>query len=296
MSRGKANSSNRGKKGRDSDKGPRSNKSKKTGSAPSKGRGDHKPKSAGLAKRKRTPKGEPLPKFSDKVRLNKFLANAGICSRREADTLISSGVVSVNGEIVTELGYKVASSDNVKYDGISINPVKKRYVLLNKPKGFSIMSTGKDGAVNLVKNACKENIFPIGKLEKSASGLILYTNDTDMEKKLTHPKFKVSQLFHITLDKILQPEDLAQLTAGLYVDDRMFSAEEASFIDGKSHREVGVSILSSKSNTVKLMFGKMGYEVVNLDRVEFAGLTKKDLPRGNYRHLEEKEVGFLKMS
>lgn len=259
-------------------------------------RGEGKPKSAGLPKRKRTPQGEPLPKFADKIRLNKFLSNAGICSRREADTLIASGVVSVNGEVITELGFKVSPTDTVKYDGITIKSEKKRYVLLNKPKGFSIMSVGKDGALHLVKKAAKENLYPVGKLDKSAAGLILYTNDSDMAKKLTHPKFKVAQLFHVTLDKIVQPEDLEQLTSGLYVDDHMFSAEQASFIEGRSHREVGVAILSSKSNTVKLMFGKMGYEIVKLDRVEYAGLTKKDLPRGNYRHLDEKEVGFLKMS
>lgn len=290
MSRGRGNSDKKEGKGRKSKGKSQFKKGKYTL------RGEGKSKSAGLPKRKRTPKGEPLPKFSDKVRLNKFLSNAGICSRREADTLIASGVVSVNGEIVTELGYKVSPSDNVKYDGISINPEKKRYVLLNKPKGFSLMSVGKDGAVNLVKKSCKENIFPVGKMDKAATGLILYTNDTDMEKKLTHPKFKVSQLFHVTLDKVVQPEDLEQLTSGLYIDDHMFSAEEASFIEGKSHREVGVAVLSNKSNTVKLMFGKMGYEIIKIDRVEYAGLTKKDLPRGEYRHLSEKEVGFLKMS
>lgn len=259
-------------------------------------RGEDKPKSAGLPKRKRTQQGEPLPKFAEKIRLNKFLSNAGVCSRREADALITSGVVSVNGEVITELGYKVDKTDTVKYDGITIKTETKRYVLLNKPKGFSLLSVGKDGAYHLVKKACKEELYPVGKMDKSTSGLILYTNDSDMAKKLTHPKFKVSQLFHVTLDKILQQEDLEQLTAGLYVDDHMFSAEEASFIEGKSHREVGVALLSSKTNTIKLMFGKMGYEIVQLDRVEYAGLTKKDLPRGNYRHLEEKEVGFLKMS
>lgn len=291
MSRGNENKKSNSGRGKRSSKG---NSKFKKGKYTLRGEG--KPKTAGLPKRKRTPQGEPLPKFSDKIRLNKFLSNAGICSRREADTLIASGVVSVNGEIITELGYKVSPTDTVKYDGIGIKPEKKRYVLLNKPKGFSLTSTGKDGAVHLVKKACKENIFPIGKLDKSAAGLILYTNDTDMEKKLTHPKFKVAQLFHVTLNKVVQPEDLAQLTNGLYVDDHMFSAEQASFIEGKSHREVGVAILSSKSNTVKLMFGKMGYEIVKLDRVEYAGLTKKDLPRGNYRLLDEKEVGFLKMS
>lgn len=244
-------------------------------------------------------KGAPLPKFSEEVRLNKFLSNAGICSRREADVLISTGVVSVNGEIVTEMGYKVKPNDQVKYDGISINPDKKRYVLLNKPKDFVVSMDdpwGRKTVMSLVAKACKENVFPVGRMGKETTGLLLFTNDGDMEQKLTHPKFKASKIFHVTLDKNMEPEDLDKLLAGLYVDDGMFSAKDASFIKGKTNREVGIEVQSNKNNIVKLMFGKLGYEVVQIDRVQFAGLTKKDLPRGDYRHLTEKEVAFLKMS
>lgn len=255
--------------------------------------------SAGLPKRQRTRQGEPLPKFDDKIRLNKYIANAGICSRREADTLISSGVVSVNGEVIVELGYKVNPTDVVRYDGATVKHDKKRYVLVNKPKEFTIRYSedpSKKSVYHFIEKACKEPLFPVGKMDRSAAGLMLYTNDTDMDKKLMHPKFKVSQLFHVVLNKAVSDEDLEKLTKGLYVDDKMFSAEEASFVSGKPHNEIGVRILSHKSNMVKLMMGKLGYEIIVLDRVEFAGLTKKDLPRGHYRHLTEKEVAFLKMS
>jgi 23S rRNA pseudouridine2605 synthase len=254
---------------------------------------------AGLPKKNRNNQGQPMPKFDDKIRLNKYLSNAGICSRREADTLIESGTVSVNGTVIIELGYKVNRTDTVKYDGASIKQDVKRYVLVNKPKDFGIRYTddpAKKSVYNLIQKASRELLEPIGKMDRSACGLIIYTNDGDMEKKLMHPKFKVSQLFHVVLKTIMSEEDLEKLTKGLYVDDMMFSAQEASFINGKGHNEIGVKIFSNKSNKVKLMMGKMGYEIVKLDRVEFAGFDKKDLPRGQYRHLTEKEVSFLKMS
>ncbi|HLW30043.1 MAG TPA: pseudouridine synthase [Brumimicrobium sp.] len=255
--------------------------------------------SAGLPKRLRTSKGEPLPKFDDKIRLNKYLSNAGICSRREADTLIASGVVSVNGKVIVELGYKVNPTDTVRYDGVTVRHDTKRYVLVNKPKDFTIRlddDPTKKSVYHFIQKACREVLYPVGKMDRSACGLMLYTNDSDMEKKLTHPKFKVTQLFHVVLNKPVSEEDLEKLTKGLFVDDKMFSAEEASFVNGKSHNEIGIRIMSNKSNKVKLMMGKLGYEIVVLDRVEFAGLNKKDLPRGHYRHLTEMEVGYLKMS
>jgi len=254
---------------------------------------------AGYSKNKRSVQREALPKFDGLIRLNKYIANAGYCSRREADTLIASGVVSVNGEVVTEMGYKVKPTDKVRFDGEIIKSEKKRYVLVNKPVDFTIKFEDdpmKKSVYQLIKNACKEQVSPVGKLERAACGLILYTNDTDMDIKLTHPKFRVSQLFHVFLDKEVTEEDLKQLTKGMYVDDKMFSAEEASFVKGKGHDEIGVRVFSHKSNIVKLMLGKLGYKVIKLDRVEYAGLTKLDIPRGNYRLLSEKEVGFLKMS
>ena len=253
---------------------------------------------AGLPKRNRNNQGEPMPKFDDKIRLNKYLSNAGICSRRDADTLIESGTVSVNGNVIIELGYKVNPSDIVRYDGAAIKRDVRRYVLVNKPKDFGVRYTddpAKKSVYNLIQKASREMLHPVGKMDRIACGLILYTNDPDMDKKLMHPKFKVSQLFHVVLKTIMSEEDLEKLTKGLFVDDMMFSAEEASFINGKGHNEIGVKIFSNKSNKVKLMMGKMGYEIVKLDRVEFAGLDKKDLPRGHYRHLTEKEISFLKM-
>jgi 23S rRNA pseudouridine2605 synthase len=187
----------------------------------------------------------------------------------------------------------------VKYDGATVRHDTKRYVLVNKPKDFTIRlddDPNKKSVYHFIQKACREMLYPVGKMDRSASGLMLYTNDSDMDKKLMHPKFKVTQLFHVVLNKSVSDEDLEKLTKGLYVDDKMFSAEEASFVTGKSHNEIGVRIQSNKSNKVKLMMGKLGYEIIILDRVEFAGLTKKDLPRGHYRHLTEREVGYLKMS
>jgi len=254
---------------------------------------------AGLPKRSRTGQGEPLPKFDDKVRLNKFLSNAGICSRRDADVLIESGTVSVNGKTITEFGYKVNPNDVVRYDGATIKRDVKRYVLVNKPRDFGIRyveDLSKKSVYSLIQKASREMLEPVGKMDRASCGLILYTNDSDMEKKLMHPKFKVSQIYHVVLKSVMSEEDLEKLTKGLYIDDTMFSAEDASFINGKSHNEIGIKIFSNKSNKVKLMMGKLGYEIIKLDRVEFAGLDKKDLPRGQFRHLTEKEVSFLKMS
>lgn len=252
---------------------------------------------AGINKRSRSRGGEALPKFDDKIRLNKYLANAGICSRREADTLIASGVVKVNGLTIMEMGYKVAPTDTVKYDGSRVSNEEKRYVLVNKPKNFGVKydpNPQKDSVYYFIHKACKETLLPVGKLDKDNCGLVLFTNDNDMSMKLTHHKFKVSQLFHVILNREMSTEDLEKLTKGLYVDNKMFSAKEAEFVKGKSGNEIGVHVFSNKSNTVKLMITKLGYEIVKLDRVEYAGLTKKDLPRGRFRHLTEKEVIFLK--
>lgn len=288
-------------KSRDNRKGEASKYSGKQSKYLTKGPGKKKVTEgvAGLPKKVRNNQGQPMPKFDDKIRLNKYLSNAGICSRRDADTLIASGTVSVNGTVITELGYKVNRTDTVRYDGAAVKHDVKRYVLVNKPKDFGVRYTddpAKKSVYNLIQKASREMLEPVGKMDRSACGLILYTNDSDMEKKLMHPKFKVSQLFHVVLKTVVSDEDLEKLTKGLYIDDMMFSAEEASFINGKAHTEIGVKIFSNKSNKVKLMMGKLGYEIVKLDRVEFAGFDKKDLPRGQYRHLTEKEVSFLKMS
>ena len=242
--------------------------------------------------------GDPLPTFSDSVRLNKYLSNAGVCSRRDADVLISTGVVTVNGEIVTEMGFKVSPTDEVKYDGGSIKAEKKRYVLLNKPKGFITTMDdpqGRKTVMSLVKKACKERVYPVGRLDKETTGLLLFTNDGDMAKKLTHPKHKASKIYHVALNKKVAKEDLGKLTDGIKLEDGTTIFDKAEFVSDSSAKDIGVELHSGKNRIVRRSFEAMGYKVQRLDRVMFSGLTKRDLPRGMYRLLSEKEVAFLKM-
>lgn len=246
-------------------------------------------------------KGDPLPTFNEEdIRLNKYLSNAGVCSRREADVLIQTGVVSVNGQIITELGYKIKKGDKVQYDGETINAETKRYVLLNKPKGFITTMDdplGRKTVMGLIINACKERVYPVGRLDRDTTGLLLFTNDGDMAKKLTHPRYEATKIYHVEADKPVQAEHLEMLMRGIELEDGRIQADKAEYVkDGKSSREVGIEIHSGKNRIVRRMFEKLGYEVVKLDRVQFASLTKKDLPRGYYRHLTEKEVHFLKMT
>ena len=236
-------------------------------------------------------KGDPLPSFNeDAIRLNKFLANAGICSRREADVLIATGVVTINGVTITELGYKIKPEDVVQYDGETINAEKKRYVLLNKPKGFITTMEdprGRKTVMTLVSKACKERIYPVGRLDRETTGLLLFTNDGDMAKKLTHPRYQSKKLYHVELNKSVNKADL---------EDGRSKVDQVSFVTDASSKEVGVEIHSGKNRIVRRLFEALGYEVIKLDRVQFSTLTKKDLPRGMYRHLTEQEVSFLKMS
>ena len=245
-------------------------------------------------------KGDPLPSFrEDAIRLNKFLSNAGICSRREADVLIETGVVSINGTIITELGYKVKPEDVVQYDGETITTGTKRYVLLNKPKGYITAiddPRGRKTVMALVSKACKEQIFPVGRMDRETTGLMLFTNDGDMMKKLLHPRYHARKLYQIETNKSVAREDLEKLMRGLDLEDGRTRVEEASYVDGATNHEVGVEIRSGKSQIVKRLFEALGFQVLKLDRVMYAGLTKKDLPRGYYRHLTEQEVAFLKMS
>ena len=245
-------------------------------------------------------KGDPLPTFNEaEIRLNKYLSNAGVCSRREADVLIQTGVVTVNGEIVIELGYKIKPGDVVQYDGETINAEKKRYVLLNKPKGFITTMDdpmGRRTVMGLVKKACRERIYPVGRLDRDTTGLLLFTNDGDMAKKLTHPRHRATKIYHVELNKAVAPDDLQRLLKGIDLEDGRTTFDVAEFVSGGSNREVGVELHSGKNRIVRRMFEALGYEVIKLDRVQFAGLTKKDLPRGMFRHLTEKEDAFLKMS
>jgi 23S rRNA pseudouridine2605 synthase len=213
--------------------------------------------------------------------------------------LIKTGIVSVNGEMITEMGYKVKPGDQVRYDGESINAEKKRYVLLNKPKGFVTTMDdpmGRKTVMSLVRKACKERVYPVGRLDKETTGLLLFTNDGDMAKKLTHPKFKAGKLYHVELNKKVTVEHLNALLNGITLEDGTARFDNADYVTDADAKEVGVELHSGKNRIVRRAFESLGYVVVKLDRVKFAGLTKKDLPRGMYRHLSEKEVAFLKMN
>lgn len=233
----------------------------------------------------------------DAIRLNRYVANAGICSRREADVLIATGVVSVNGKIVTEMGYKVNPGDVVNYGGVPIKNETKKYLLLNKPKDYiTTMDDPEERrtVLELVKKACKERLYPVGRLDRNTTGVLLFTNDGDMTAKLTHPKFDVRKVYHVTLNKKMAPEDYKMLNEGFELPDGFIKPDATDFV-GAGRYELGVEIHSGRNRIVRRMFEHLGYEVIKLDRVAFAGLTKKDLPRGKYRFLTEKEVSFLKM-
>ena len=234
----------------------------------------------------------------DTIRLNKYIANSGICSRREADELITQGLVEVNGKVVTEMGYQVQKTDRVVFDGQSITPEKPVYVLLNKPKGY--ISTTKDEkarktVMDLVANASPYRLFPVGRLDRQTTGLILLTNDGHLTKKLTHPSFGVKKIYHVTLDRKLSVEDLRTIADGVRLEEGVAEVDSISYIEGKPKNEVGIGIHIGWNRVVRRIFKKMGYEVEALDRVIFAGLTKKNIKRGHWRILTEMEVNNLKM-
>lgn len=234
----------------------------------------------------------------DTIRLNKYIANSGICSRREADELITQGLVEVNGKVVTEMGYQVQKTDRVVFDGQSITPEKPVYVLLNKPKGY--ISTTKDEkarktVMDLVANASPYRLFPVGRLDRQTTGLILLTNDGYLTKKLTHPSFGVKKIYHVTLDRKLSVEDLRTIADGVRLEEGVAEVDSISYIEGKPKNEVGIEIHIGWNRVVRRIFKKMGYEVEALDRVIFAGLTKKNIKRGHWRILTEMEVNNLKM-
>jgi 23S rRNA pseudouridine2605 synthase len=234
----------------------------------------------------------------DTIRLNKYIANSGICSRREADELITQGLVEVNGKVVTEMGYQVQKVDKVVFDGQNITPEKPVYVLLNKPKGY--ISTTKDDkarktVMDLVANASPYRVFPVGRLDRSTTGVILLTNDGHMTKKLTHPSFDAKKIYHVTLDKKLSHEDMKLIVEGIRLDEGVAVVDQISYIEGKPKNEVGIEIHIGWNRVIRRIFQRLGYEVEALDRVMFAGLTKKNIKRGHWRILTELEVNNLKM-
>ena len=232
------------------------------------------------------------------IRLNKYIANAGVCSRREADKLIEAGAVTVNGEVVTELGTKIMPTDEVRYGDQVLQREKPVYILLNKPKDFITTTSDeydRKNVMNLVAGACTQRVYPVGRLDRNTTGLLLITNDGELAKKLTHPRYGVKKIYHVELDKNLSQEDFEQIITGVELNDGFIAPDELAYV-GETRREVGITLHSGKNRIVRRIFEHLGYEVVRLDRVYYAGLTKKDLPRGRWRFLREDEVNILKMS
>lgn len=232
------------------------------------------------------------------IRLNRYVANSGVCSRREADIYIAAGNVTVNGKAVSEMGYKVKLTDEVRFDGRRLNPIKKEYILLNKPKDFSGTSKdekGKRTVNSLIAGASKSELLPVDKLDNSTTGLLLFTNDSELVKKLKRPKNGLRKIFHVTLTKNLRSTDLKHIREGVSVEDNIVKVKDISFVDNAPKNEVGLEIYSSRNNIVKRLFESLGYEVAKLDRVVYNTLTKKDLPRGHWRFLTEQEIINLRM-
>lgn len=261
-------------------------------------KGTSKTHSTGKFKKKQV--FEPVKRHVDldSVRLNRYLAAAGICSRREADDLISAGLVSINGTIITELGTKVKPGDEVKYNGERLKTERPVYILMNKPKDF--ITTVKDPhatrtVLDLIGNACRERVFPVGRLDKNTTGVLLITNDGELTKTLTHPRHEKKKIYHVTLDRAVSAADIRQIQDGLQLEDGLIKVDEVSYTDAHDKTTVGIEIHSGKNRIVRRIFEKLDYKVKKLDRVYFAGLTKKGLQRGKWRFLEEKEIGMLKM-
>ncbi|MBD5346637.1 MAG: pseudouridine synthase [Bacteroides sp.] len=241
---------------------------------------------------------QPIPDPNEQIRLNKYMANAGICSRREADEFISQGLVKVNGEVVTELGTKITCTDVVEYDEKVVTLERKTYILLNKPKDCVTTSddpNGRTTVLDLVKGACNERIYPVGRLDRNTTGVLLLTNDGDLASKLTHPKFVKKKIYHVWTDKDITEEDMQAIADGIELDDGPIHADAISYATETDRNQAGIEIHSGRNRIVRRIFEKLGYRVTKLDRVYFAGLTKKNLPRGRWRYLTQDEVNFLKM-
>jgi len=289
-----------------------------------KGKGPEKPAPKGKSTGKPTFKGKSTGKFekpyekrrpgprsgkpskdrkdkssSELIRLNKYIANAGVCSRREADKLIAAGTVMVNGKIVTDMGVKVSPSDKVQYGGETLRRENLVYVLLNKPKAY--ITTVDDPherqtVMLLVRNAARERIYPVGRLDRNTTGVLLFTNDGELAKKLTHPSHRIEKVYHVVLDRNLTKKDMETIAAGIELDDGPIKVDEISYIKGNTDKkEIGIRLHSGRNRIIRRIFEAVDYKVTRLDRVIFAGLTKKDIPRGKWRHLNRKEIEWLKM-
>ena len=265
--------------------------------------GDRKRKFSKKPFRKPNPQDTPLPggeaggEADGTIRLNKYISNAGICSRREADELIAAGVISVNGNVITTLGYKVQPGDVVKYNDAKLKSEKPVYLLLNKPKDFITTvddPQNRNTVMSLIRNACKERVYPVGRLDRNTTGLLLFTNDGDLADKLTHPSFEIQKVYEVHLDKNLRREDFEAISEGVQLEDGLIRPDEISY-SSESKSVIGIELHSGRNRIVRRIFEHLGYRVVKLDRVLYAGLTKKDLPRSKWRFLTDIELANLKM-
>ncbi|WP_281637126.1 pseudouridine synthase [Flavobacterium marginilacus] len=292
----------RGGSARSSSSRPSSNKPKpalpKRAQGPKKVKINTKAAEAEADKVQKKPNQAPKrPKVKDEIRLNKYISNSGTCSRRDADIYIQSGNVKVNGVPVTEMGYMVKSGDVVNFDGVVLTPEKKVYILLNKPKNFTTaLDEGQEyrNVLELIKGSTTSKVGPIGRMDKNTTGLLVFTNDTDMIRKFTLPNQKSSKIYQVSLDKNLKFEDLEKINKGLVLDGHRVTVDEVSYIEGESKNEIGIQLKSSNIKVVRAIFEHFEYNVLRVDRVAFAGLTKKNLPRGNWRLLTDQEVINLK--
>ena len=240
----------------------------------------------------------PLPAPDEQIRLNKYMSNAGLCSRREADEFIQQGLVKVNGQVVTELGTKITHSDVVEYDEKVVTLERKCYILLNKPKDCVTTSDDPNGrltVMDLVKGACNERIYPVGRLDRNTTGVLLLTNDGDLASKLTHPKFVKKKIYHVWCDRDISEDDMQRIADGIELEDGPIHADAISYATETDRNQAGIEIHSGRNRIVRRIFESLGYHVTKLDRVYFAGLTKKNLPRGRWRYLTQEEVNYLKM-
>lgn len=272
----------------------------KTSSHPSKGENDRKDfHKSPYSQKKQLEYNKKNIDYSKPIRLNKFLSNAGVCSRREADEFIKAGVISVNGQVVTEMGTKVMRTDKIMFRNQEVHLERKVYILLNKPKDCVTTSDDPHArltVMDLVKNACSERIYPVGRLDRNTTGVLLLTNDGDLAAKLTHPKYDKKKIYQLTLDKSLKPEDYENIKKGVALEnEELIEIDALEFIKEGDRKQLGIEIHSGQNHVVRRIFEKFGYKVIRLDRVYFAGLTKKNLSRGKYRFLTQKEINMLKM-
>lgn len=285
-------------KGKTSGRGNANSKTKSLarGNAPFKKKAQSVKKTSQSANPAKTPK-PAKPSNPDEMRLNKYIANSGMCSRREADENIAIGLVSVNGKVITEMGYKVKRTDEVRFDGQRITPEPPVYVLLNKPKGFATTTAEGKGrtVMDLVANATTASIKPIGRLGRNSLGLLLFTNDDKIMQKFTNSKSGVARLFQVELDKNLKFEDLKKIQEGFKVEGKLVAVDEISYIQGESKNQIGIKIKNTGNTIIRTIFDVLNYDIVKIDCVAIGHLTKKDIPRGHWKHLTEQEVNTLKM-